>query len=139
MQVGGETHTHDIVIASYRKPEFQVEVTPDKPRYIKGETVSATVKGTYYFGGALAGAKASYTITKQPDWASYEEPESDTGDGEYEGESGGEYVASGDVVLDENGEAKNRTAQRREEKRRERKVASGRCRLCPNRKVCDLR
>src|SRR5262249_16954660 len=41
--IGGEEKTHDIVIASYRKPEYAVKVTPDKKRYARGDTVNMTV------------------------------------------------------------------------------------------------
>lgn len=101
MKVGSETHTHDIVIASYKKPEFEVSVTPEKPRYLKSEDVVFKIKGQYYFGGGLAGAKVSYTILRSPDWTAGEEEPSEGGE-DYE--SGGEYINSGEVTLDENGE-----------------------------------
>ncbi len=72
--VSGEQHTHDIVIASYKKPEYTVTVTPDKPRYTRGETVSMTISASYYFGAPVVGAKVTYTVSRDHD---YETPDED--------------------------------------------------------------
>ena len=74
MNIGGEEHTHDITVASYKKPEFAVKVTPGKKRYVRGDTVEMTVSGTYYFGAPLAGAKVEYHVYAAPDWSA-EQPD----------------------------------------------------------------
>ena len=69
MNIGGEEHTHDITVASYKKPEFVVKVTPGKKRYVRGDTVEMTVSATYYFGAPVAGAKLEYYVYAAPDWS----------------------------------------------------------------------
>src|SRR5262249_52745363 len=39
VKVNDEEHTHDIVIASYHKPEFTVNVTPSGTKYVRGDEV----------------------------------------------------------------------------------------------------
>lgn len=111
VSVDGEEHTHDITIASYKKPEFAVTVTPDKPRYLKGDSVSMTVSGQYFFGAPVAGAKVSYSVYRSPNWNDSSADESDNGDSYDEessgrrGEYGGESVAQGETRLDASGKA----------------------------------
>lgn len=112
MRVRGEEHTHDIVVASYRKPEFAVTVTPDKTRYTRGETVTMTVSGQYYFGAPVAGATVSYSVYRAPDWSA-EFPDDYGYDAEddrpphfADGESYyGASVADGEATLDGDGKA----------------------------------
>ena len=115
--INGKEHTHDIVIASYRKPEFAVTVTPDKKRYGQGEEVKMTISATYYFGAPVAGAKVKYYINSSPDWSS----EYDFGDsGDTAEDASDEYsepgvgrhyeyygasVKEGETRLDQNGKA----------------------------------
>ncbi len=114
MNIGGSEHTEDIYVASYRKPEYAVTVTPDKKTYARGETVRMTVEGKYFFGSPVAGAKVRYSVYSSPDWASeYESDQEDKDDEEdlssyrsfhsdsYYGSTG----KSGTVILDENGKA----------------------------------
>lgn len=111
MNIDGERHTHDIVVAAYKKPEFTVTVTPGKKRYVRGETLTATVSGQYYFGAPLAGAKVEYHVYSSPDWVSefpddYEYDSSEDGSPDYHESSdevSGESYVSGKAVLDDNG------------------------------------
>ncbi|HUS15746.1 MAG TPA: Ig-like domain-containing protein, partial [Chloroflexia bacterium] len=41
-------------VEEYRKPDFQVSVTPGQPAVVHGDPVTATVATSYYFGGPLA-------------------------------------------------------------------------------------
>ncbi len=113
--VRGEEHTHQIVIASYQKPEFSVSVTPDKKRYRKGETVRMTVSAQYYFGAPVVGAKVKYSVYSSADYATplddnADETDSSSGPDEAGFDGGaesyyGEVKADGASVLDENGRA----------------------------------
>lgn len=49
-------------VAEYRAPEFQLDVTTDKPEYINGDTIKATVNSTYFFGGPVANAKVTWRL-----------------------------------------------------------------------------
>jgi len=60
--VAGERFTHAVVVASYRKPEFEVKVTPTREHVVRGEAVEFAVQGSYYFGAPLAGATVSYYV-----------------------------------------------------------------------------
>ncbi len=114
--VGGEEHTHQIVIASYQKPEFSVSVTPDKPRYRRGDTVRMTVSAQYYFGAPVVGAKVKYSVYSTPDYNDGQDtpdpedadtpPEPDAAGfgGDTEGYYG-EVQTDGTALLDENGKA----------------------------------
>jgi len=51
-------------VAAYRKPEFTVEVSADRERYRQGETIRAEAAAAYYFGGAVAGADATWRVIK---------------------------------------------------------------------------
>ncbi|HEV2471951.1 MAG TPA: MG2 domain-containing protein, partial [Chthonomonadales bacterium] len=73
-EVEDSDFTHDIVVASYKKPEFSVSVTPEETRYVHGDTVQMQIRALYYFGAPVAGASVSYNIYGSPDWsAEYED------------------------------------------------------------------
>lgn len=59
-------------VAQYRKPEYQVEVTPVTPRVIAGATLKARVKATYFFGAPVASAKVKYSVYAGNDWQTRE-------------------------------------------------------------------
>ena len=112
----GEQHTHQIVIASYQKPEFSVTVTPDKPRYRRGETVTMTVAAQYYFGAPVVGAKVKYSVYSSPDFSQPSDDDNSDGPDNSAGpdEAGfggdtesfyGAVQADGAATLDENGKA----------------------------------
>ncbi|MDI6771921.1 MAG: MG2 domain-containing protein [bacterium] len=110
LTAGESTITHDIVVAAYRKPEFSVSVAAEKPRYLRGDQVRIGLSAQFYFGAPVAGAKASYTVYRTPNWyaqwqALYDdEPDEDVGTSEgYHGD--GRPVAEGEVKLDEQGKA----------------------------------
>jgi alpha-2-macroglobulin len=47
-------------VAQYRVPEYQVKVTPEATQVVQGDTIKVTVDGTFFFGGALSGAKVTW-------------------------------------------------------------------------------
>lgn len=59
-------------VAQYRKPEYQVAVTPTTPRVIAGSTLKARVKATYFFGAPVASAKVKYSVYAGNDWQARE-------------------------------------------------------------------
>ncbi|QDU60090.1 hypothetical protein Pan216_09270 [Planctomycetes bacterium Pan216] len=52
-------------VEEYKKPEFEVTVTPAKPYLKLGEPLEATIHGEYYFGGPVPNAKVEYTVTRE--------------------------------------------------------------------------
>lgn len=126
--IGDEEHTTDIVVAAYHKPEFSVTVTPDKKRYTRGDTVTMTLNGQYFFGAPVAGAKVKYRVYSETDWA---EEYADASDGEddpsddhtdyshsrFDSYFGGS-VTEGETVLDQNGKATIQFAAQQDQKRK---------------------
>ena len=109
LTAGGSTATHDIVVAAYRKPEFSVTVSPEKPRYTRGEPVSMIVSAQYYFGAPVAGAKVTYAVYRAQDWVSTYIARYDLDPEEldrFRRSSGdGRVVIEGETQLDESGKA----------------------------------
>ncbi len=110
-KIGGEVHTHDVVIASYRKPEFTAKVEVEKKRYVRGDTVTMTLHAEYYFGSPVVGAKVKYSVYRQQDYGDPNEDNSDTDDEQDSSPRGadasfyGEDVTKGNVQLDDSGKA----------------------------------
>ncbi|GMU40798.1 MAG: hypothetical protein AMXMBFR23_16640 [Chloroflexota bacterium] len=53
-------------VAEFRRPEFRVEVTPERGHYVDGETIEAEAAASFFFGGALSGAKTSWAAIGYP-------------------------------------------------------------------------
>ncbi|HVG93453.1 MAG TPA: MG2 domain-containing protein, partial [Planctomycetota bacterium] len=51
-------------VLEYRKPEFLVAVTPEKPSYRTGDEVKAVVRLTYAFGGPVVGAPVEWEVVR---------------------------------------------------------------------------
>ncbi|HEX2619251.1 MAG TPA: MG2 domain-containing protein, partial [Phototrophicaceae bacterium] len=64
-------------VAEYRLPEYQVNLTPEKPQVIQGDTIKVTVDSKFFFGGPVANADVSYTVSSSGYYFNY------TGAGNY--------------------------------------------------------
>lgn len=71
-------------IEEYKKPEFAVDVTPEKAQVRVGEPMQVTIAGKYFFGGPVAHAKVHYKVMRAPlthplpfpyrlDWFAYDD------------------------------------------------------------------
>jgi uncharacterized protein YfaS (alpha-2-macroglobulin family) len=111
----GTTAYEYFEIAQYRKPEYQVEVTPITPRIVAGQKGKMRVHATYYFGGAVANARVKYSIYNSSNWGGryalmkrpayfsfFDDWEGSASSG---GSYGGDFLKDGYVQLDGNGEA----------------------------------
>ncbi len=49
-------------VAEYRKPEFQVNVTPSREQLVVGEEIAADVEASYFFGGPVADAEVNWAL-----------------------------------------------------------------------------
>lgn len=49
-------------VQQYRKPEFKVEVTPDREVCLNGDEVRFKIAASYFFGAAVVGATVRYTL-----------------------------------------------------------------------------
>src|SRR5215472_12598020 len=94
-------------VEEYKKPEYEVRVTPDKPRILEGETATATIEAKYYFGEPVAGAEVKYVVHRSPYWSpffEYEGSEFDEGDEGFEGDVGDDGGSGGGRAYDYGGE-----------------------------------
>lgn len=56
-------------VQEYKKPEYEVRVTPAAPRVLEGDPVKAVIEARYYFGEPVAGAKVKYAIYRTRYWS----------------------------------------------------------------------
>ena len=104
----GRPYSSGFQVASYRKPEYKVTVSTDKPWYVKGDILEATVEAEYYFGAPVANAGVSTSVRVATMWydPSEEELYEDLAfedEARYAGH--GEWLDSGEVVTDGSGRA----------------------------------
>ena len=97
-------------VEEYKRPEYEVKVTPSTTQARFGDKVTAAVKATYYSGPPVAGAKVSYKVFRNPYYPSYRFPQPydwyyHADDGAYTNENAdqGEIVAQGSGVTDAHG------------------------------------
>ncbi|HLI47148.1 MAG TPA: MG2 domain-containing protein [Chthonomonas sp.] len=103
------SYTKDVIVAAYRKPEFQVTLTPDRPLYVRGEPIHLHVHAAYFYGAPVANAALSYQVFNQSSPQENDEnnlfPDSPDVD---EAQSEGYYGSlehEGKATLDSNGDA----------------------------------
>lgn len=53
-------------VQEYRKPEYQVSVATKTSNAIQGDTISATIKAEYLFGGGVSQGQVRYSVIKTP-------------------------------------------------------------------------
>ena len=54
--VNGESHRQAFKVQDYRKPDYQVSVTPDAAQYVVGESIRVSVDSRYLFGQPVPNA-----------------------------------------------------------------------------------
>jgi len=106
----GITHYASFKVEEYKKPEYKVEVKPDKDQYAIGDLITATIKADYYFGSPVANAQIDYYIFRgrywRPWWHGseyawyYEDEASDDESNSYRAE----LIESNTDYLDANGQ-----------------------------------
>jgi hypothetical protein len=76
---GNEVNQGSFYVEEYKKPEYQVTVTPTAPRVLQGNKIQAVIDARYFFGEPVANAKVKYVVhTSQHYWWN----EEDTDDSE---------------------------------------------------------
>ena len=63
---GKDTVYGQFTVAEYRKPEFQVTVTPEKARCLAGDEAAFQIRAAYYFGAPVAQAQVHYQVRRVP-------------------------------------------------------------------------
>lgn len=104
-KMGGATFTKYVNVAVYRKPNYSITVTPERPFFIQGQRARVKVKAMYYFGAPVPGAKVEAYIQRAPLFAFDGDPELAAEFEGYEGFYGGEFAGTEEAVTDANGEA----------------------------------
>ncbi len=84
----------NFAVEEYKKPEYEVRITPDTPRVLRGQPIKATIDAKYYFGEPVANAKVTYVVHESRTYNglyTYEdEGDEYSGEGDSEGEGGGD-------------------------------------------------
>jgi len=57
-----KTFYQSFKIAEYRKPEYELLITPDKKTYISGDKAKVKVKGAFFFGAPLPDAEVNWNL-----------------------------------------------------------------------------
>ncbi len=58
-------------VQEYRKPEFEVIVTPGSRFVVQASEIVATVQARYYFGQPVANARVHYVVSRRPYYSPY--------------------------------------------------------------------
>jgi len=97
-------------VEEYKKPEYEVKVTPSTQRILQGDFIEATIEAKYYFGEPVAGAAVKYVVHTSTYYAPFidrdEEDETFNEGGESEGgegEGGGEGDEGGTQISEQSG------------------------------------
>ena len=90
-------------VQEYKKPEYEVRVTPAAARVLQGQPVQAVIDARYYFGEPVAGAKVKYGVYRSRYWFPlWYDPDDDM-----RGEGGGDDDGGGfgdEQVMEEEGQ-----------------------------------
>ncbi len=101
-RAGSAIGSATIAIQEYRKPEYRVEVSPDRDVYVNGDEVRFKIAAAYFFGAPVFGATVRYNLFEsrlQADaWT-----EDDEGDGAATGAGYGRVLKTGEARTDADG------------------------------------
>ena len=108
IHTGGDSSVSgDFEVEEYKKPEYEVRVTPTKFRILQGDTAQVTIDSRYYFGEPVANAKVKFDVYRSRYWfplfydADEAPDEADTGGGD--DDSGGDQLSDQEGKLDQDG------------------------------------
>ena len=94
-------------VAAYHKPEFKVTIDFDRARYVRGDTITATVSASYYFGSPVVAGKLRYFASSDDSQtaASSAQPYNPNLMDSTQTQPSGESDANGTIRLDDQGKA----------------------------------
>lgn len=99
--VDGASMSGGFQVEEYKKPEYEVRVSPAQPRLRQGEPIKATIEARYFYGEPVPNAKVTYVVHRSRYWPPYYEME-DVEEGEDEG-YGGEQIVEESGTLNNEG------------------------------------
>ncbi len=108
VRAGESEMSGNFEIQEYKKPEYEVRVTPGKPRVLEGESVETVIDARYYFGEPVNNGKVKYSIYRSqywfPLWYDADEgAESEEGGPNQYEDAAGEQIAQAEGKLDSDG------------------------------------
>lgn len=107
VQSGDAIGTGGFEVQEYRKPEFEVIVTPASRFEVQGREAIATIQARYYFGQPVANARVRWVVNQQPYYSPLRwDDDVQGGDDSYW--YGDNQTAEGTVRLDADGKAEIR-------------------------------
>ncbi|HEY7306218.1 MAG TPA: MG2 domain-containing protein [Bryobacteraceae bacterium] len=94
-------------VQEYKKPEYEVRVTPATPRVLQGQSAKATIDARYYFGEPVSNAKVKYSVYRSrywfPLWYEPDEGSDVENFGDQYDDANSELVVQADGELDADG------------------------------------
>lgn len=107
-------------VEEYKKPEYEVKVTPTAQRVLQGDFIEATIEARYYFGEPVANADVKYVVHTLPYWSPFIERDEDEGapaesfgeEGDDSGDYAGAQISEQSGKLDADGKLKIRVHTR---------------------------
>jgi uncharacterized protein YfaS (alpha-2-macroglobulin family) len=93
-------------VEEYKKPEYEVRVTPAKLHILEGETAQTTIDARYYFGEPVSGARVKYSVYRSRYWFPLFYDADDEGGEPAEADSddsGGDQISDQEGKLDQDG------------------------------------
>ena len=94
--VDEDYHSGGFQVEEYKKPEYEVKVTPAARRLLQGQDISALIDARYYFGEPVANAKVTYVVHQSRYWPPYYEMDD-------EEERDPDEYGSGEQIVEEEG------------------------------------
>ncbi len=100
----GNNYSQPFQVEEYRKPEVSVSVTTSKSDYVQGDTMSATINASYYFGAPVSNRPVNWVIKTQDysfSWSNNWRYTFGSPDGYWSmpwWDYGGDYYYSGNVI-----------------------------------------
>jgi len=107
LQTGDRSATGSFEVQEYRKPEFEVTLTPAERFVVQGGEAVIAVQARYYFGQPVANGRLHWVMNEVP----YESPlryDESFEATEFDAFYGNDQTQQGDLRLDENGRAELR-------------------------------
>lgn len=63
----GEAEAFTANVEQYRKPEFKIDVVPERERFSRGDKIRFNIQANYYFGAPMKDAKITYHVNSIAD------------------------------------------------------------------------
>jgi uncharacterized protein YfaS (alpha-2-macroglobulin family) len=102
---GGQRYqaTGGFHVEEYKKPEYEVKVTPASPRVLEGNTIEATIEARYFFGEPVANANLKYVVHTAGYWSPFIERDEEQLGQDFAGDEGEEagYEYAGEQILEQ--------------------------------------